>query len=177
MARWKERYGANVTVSVNLSRIDIYDPDLCDRLDGLLEKNGLDHSVFRLEVTESACTENPDDVINVIAGLKERGYAIEMYDFGTGYSSLNLLSSMPVSALKMDRAFIKNLGRDKKDDQMVKVILDIAKALKIPVIAEGVETEEQLKKLKKFGCDYVQGFYFARPLPASDFETGYLIKR
>lgn len=174
IARWKDKYGVTVPVSVNLSRVDIYDPLLESRLDELLEKNGLDRGALSLEVTESAYTENSDEVINVIERLRKNGYEIEMDDFGTGYSSLNLLSSLPVNALKTDREFIKNIGRNEKDDHMIEVILDIAKEINVPVIAEGVETEEQLKLLKKLGCELVQGFYFSRPLPPHEFETAYL---
>ena len=170
IAEWKKKYGVVLPVSVNLSRIDIYDPSLELTLDALLEDSGLDTSALKLEVTESAYTENAEQVIEVIERLRTRGYEIEMDDFGTGYSSLNMLSSMPVNVLKMDRAFVRNIDHDGKDIQMVEMILDIAKKLKMPVIAEGVETETQFKTLKEFGCDVIQGFYFSRPLPADEFE-------
>ena len=174
IARWKREYGVTVPVSVNISRVDIYDPTLRERIDGLLQKNGLDRSAIKLEITESAYTENADEVIEATVALRDAGYEIEMDDFGTCYSSLAMLSSMPLNALKLDRAFVKNIGRDTKDDRMVAVILDIAKTLNIPVIAEGVETTQQLKLLKDLGCEYVQGFYFSRPLPASEFEDTFL---
>jgi EAL domain-containing protein (putative c-di-GMP-specific phosphodiesterase class I) len=97
-----------------------------------------------------------------------------MDDFGTGYSSLNMLSTMPIDVLKMDRVFIKNIGQDDRDIQMIALILDIAKNLKIPVVAEGVETEEQLELLKSLGCEVVQGYYFSRPLHSSEFESEYI---
>jgi EAL domain-containing protein (putative c-di-GMP-specific phosphodiesterase class I) len=97
-----------------------------------------------------------------------------MDDFGTGYSSLNMLSAMPVDVIKMDRAFIRNIERDKKDIQLVALILGIARNLKIPVVAEGVETEGQLRLLKDLGCAVVQGFYFSRPLHPTDFESRYI---
>ncbi|MBO4422638.1 MAG: GGDEF domain-containing protein, partial [Clostridia bacterium] len=174
--RWYKEYGVIIPVSVNLSRVDIFDPALMSRLDVMLESHGLDKKALKLEVTESAYTENSEDVIAVIEDLREKGYEIEMDDFGTGYSSLTLLSDMPINALKLDRAFVKNIGREEKDDHIIKVILDIAKTLKIPVIAEGVETEQQLKFLKDLGCEYVQGFYFSRPLPSYEFEDEYLEK-
>ena len=93
-----------------------------------------------------------------------------MDDFGTGYSSLNMLSSMPVDILKLDRSFIKNMEIDERDIRMVELILDIAKGMKIPVVAEGVETKEQVEFLKKRGCEMVQGYYFSRPLPPDEFE-------
>ena len=93
-----------------------------------------------------------------------------MDDFGSGYSSLNMLSSMPVDILKMDMAFVQNIERNEQDLHLVELILDIAKYLKIPVIAEGVETENQLNLLRNAGCDIVQGYYFSKPLPAREFE-------
>ena len=93
-----------------------------------------------------------------------------MDDFGSGYSSLNLLSSMPVDVLKMDIAFIRNIERNEKDFKLVELVVDIARNLKVPVIAEGVETAGQLKLLRNAGCFLVQGYYFSRPLPAAEFE-------
>ena len=125
-------------------------------------------------MTESAYTENAGQVIQVVESLRKKGYEVEMDDFGTGYSSLNMLSAMPIDVLKMDRAFIRNIEHDEKDIQLVALILDIAKNLKIPVVAEGVETEEQMKLLKELGCALVQGYFFSRPLHASDFEDTFV---
>lgn len=98
------------------------------------------------------------------------GFQVEMDDFGSGYSSLNMLSSLPVDVLKMDIAFIRNIERNAKDFRLVELIIDIARYLKVPVVAEGVETENQLRLLKNAGCDIVQGYYFSRPLAARAFE-------
>ena len=174
IVRWKEKYGVTIPVSVNLSRIDVFDPSLEATLDGILSYNGLDHSALKLEVTESAYTENADQVIRVVENLRAKGYEVEMDDFGTGYSSLNMLSAMPIDVLKMDRAFIRNIDHDEKDVQLVAMILEIAKNLKIPVVAEGVETEGQMKLLKELGCALVQGYLFSRPLRAADFEAAFL---
>ena len=125
-------------------------------------------------MTESAYTENAGQVIQVVESLRKKGYEVEMDDFGTGYSSLSMLSAMPIDVLKMDRAFIRNIEHDEKDIQLVALILDIAKNLKIPVVAEGVETEEQMKLLKELGCALVQGYFFSRPLRASDFEDTFV---
>ena len=119
----------------------------------------------------SAYTENADHLIQVIGDLRQKGYVIEMDDFGSGYSSLNMLSSLPVDVLKMDIAFIRNIERNERDFHLVELILDIARYLKVPVVAEGVETEKQLKLLKEAGCDLVQGYYFSRPLPVDEFEN------
>ncbi|MBQ6960681.1 MAG: EAL domain-containing protein [Clostridia bacterium] len=173
VAAWKEKYGITVPVSVNLSRVDVMDPMLENTLDMLLEENGLACGDLKLEVTESACTENVNQVIDVIERLRKKGYEIEMDDFGSGYSSLNMLSAMPIDVLKMDRVFVSNMESEEKNLQLVQLILGIGRNLKIPVVAEGVETETQLRLLKQLGCALVQGYYFSRPLPAAEFETAF----
>lgn len=174
IAAWREKYGKTVPVSVNLSRIDVFNQKLEETLDGIVEKYGIDRECFHLEITESAYTENTDQITHVIEKLREKGYRIEIDDFGTGYSSLFMLSSVPVDVLKMDSAFVRNIGLEKAEVQLVDVIINIAKKLNIPVTAEGVETEEQLKLLKELGCDTVQGYYFSRPIPAYEFESRFL---
>ena len=173
LAIWKEKYGVTIPISVNLSRVDVFDPNLTETLESILESNKLDHDAFELEVTESAYTEDADQVIQVVEGLRAKGFRFEMDDFGTGYSSLNMLSQMPVDVLKMDSAFARNLEHDEKSNRMVALILDIANNLNVPVIAEGVETDEQLNMLKKLGCQMVQGYYFSKPLPTDEFESKY----
>ena len=174
IARWRLQYGVTLPISVNLSRVDVFDPALEETLDGIIRENGLERDTLRLEVTESAYTENEDQVIAVIERLREKGYEIEMDDFGTGYSSLNMLSAMPVDALKMDRVFVSNIEHSKKDVQLVAMILEIARNLNIPVVAEGVETASQLQRLKKLGCAVVQGFYFSKPLHPAEFEAKFI---
>ena len=174
--RWREQYGVTIPVSVNLSRVDVFDPLLEQTLDDILAKNGLRHDDLKLEVTESAYTENADQVIRVVERLRRKGYQVEMDDFGTGYSSLNMLSDMPIDVLKMDRTFIRNIEQNERDIQLVALILGIAKNLRIPVVAEGVETESQMKLLKQLGCALVQGYYFSKPLHPDEFETTILQK-
>ena len=170
IAEWRDRLGVTLPVSVNLSRVDVFDPDLFGILDGIVAQHGLDRGDLKLEVTESAYTENADHLIRVIGQLREKGYKIEMDDFGSGYSSLNMLSSMPIDVLKMDMAFIRNIERNERDFRLVELIIDIARYLKVPVVAEGVETENQLRLLRNAGCDLVQGYYFSPPLCAAEFE-------
>ena len=176
MVAWRDKYGSVLPVSVNLSRVDVFDPNLTDTLDQLVALHGIKRSDLKLEVTESAYTDNADELIRVIKGLRSKGYEIEMDDFGTGYSSLNMLSSMPVDILKMDIAFIRNIETNEKDLRLMEVIVDIARYLKVPVVAEGVETEGQLNLLRQAGCDLVQGYYFSQPLPADEFEKRILGK-
>jgi EAL domain-containing protein (putative c-di-GMP-specific phosphodiesterase class I) len=171
IAVWKEKYGVTVPVSVNLSRVDMFNPKLEEILDGLVKENGLERHSLKLEVTESAYTDNMEELLAVMARLRNKGYEIEMDDFGSGYSSLGALSSLPVDVLKMDSSFVMNIDNDEKDLRLVELILDIARNLKMPVIAEGVETESQMTLLKNAGCDFVQGYYFSRPLPPEEFEV------
>lgn len=170
VAYWKSIFGKVLPVSVNLSRVDIFDPNLEKTLNGLMRDNNLEYSALKLEVTESAYTENANQVISIIERLRKKGYEIELDDFGTGYSSLSMLSSMPIDILKMDRSFILNMHDSETAVQMVKLILDLAREMKIPVIAEGVEDKIELMMLKEMGCSLVQGYYFSRPLPTAEFE-------
>lgn len=170
IARWRAQFGITIPVSINLSRVDVFDPTLECTLDNILMKNGLDPDKLKLEVTESAYTENADQLIRVVADLHTKGYTIEMDDFGTGYSSLSMFSSMPIDVIKMDRTFVKNIEHNEKDTHLVALILGLAKNMGITVVAEGVETESQMLLLKKLGCELVQGYYFSKPLHPSDFE-------
>lgn len=170
LARWHAKYGVSFPVSLNISRIDIFDPSFENTLVAILSRDGLTPDAFNLEVTETAYTENSNQLIRVVKNLRDKGFKVEMDDFGTGYSSLNMLSEMPIDALKMDYGFVRSIENDSKNTQLVALILDTAKSLNIPAIAEGVETEQQLKLLKKLGCSLVQGYYFYQPLSSDDFE-------
>lgn len=167
---WKDRLGFSVPISVNVSRIDMYDPMLLDTLQGLLEEHQIDPGELLLEITESAYTQESEQIVSTVNKLRALGFHIEMDDFGTGYSSLNMISTLPIDALKLDMQFIRTAFSGKHDTRMLEVIIDIADYLKVPVIAEGVETEVQLRALKAMGCDLVQGYYFSRPVPAHEFE-------
>ena len=167
---WKEKFGFSVPVSVNVSRVDLYDPTLRENLDQILEENGLTAGDILLEITESAYTEEPEQIIRTVSDLRESSFSIEMDDFGTGYSSLNMLSDLPIDALKLDMSFIRRAFKEGKDTRMLEIIIDMAGYLKVPVIAEGVETEEQMQTLKELGCDIVQGYYFSKPVPHDEFE-------
>ena len=168
---WREKFGMTVPLSVNVSRAEVFDPGLEKGLLKLIEDNGLSTKDFKLEITESAYTDDAEQLVAVIQTLREKGFEIEMDDFGSGYSSLNTISSLPIDVLKMDMKFIQNIEENNRDFRLVELILDIARYLKVPVVAEGAETEHQLALLRDAGCDYVQGYYFSRPLPAEEFEN------
>ena len=174
---WREKHSFFFPISMNFSRIDIFDDRLEKTLDELIAKYGVDYSAIRLEVTESAYTENDEEMISVIKRLRDKGFSVEMDDFGTGYSSLSMLSAMPIDAIKLDKSFIDDIDINSRQVQLIELILDIAEDLKIPVIAEGVETETQLKLLQDLGCAYAQGFYFSKPLTAEQFEKSIIIDK
>ena len=167
---WKTRYGRGIPVSVNVSRVDLFDPELKGEIQEILRDNELRSDDFLLEITESAYTDNQNHIIETVSDLHDSGLRIEMDDFGTGYSSLNMLASLPIDALKLDMKFVRNICTSDKDYRLVKMIIDVAKMLNVPVIAEGVETKDQYLLLKQAGCDIIQGYYFSKPLPAEEFE-------
>ena len=169
--KWREKYNRTIPVSVNVSRIDIYDPMLEEKLEELLERHQLSPEEIMLEITESAYADNAQCLIEVVERLRERGFKIEMDDFGSGYSSLNMITTIPIDVLKMDMKFIRNMEKDEKSMKLVELVLDIAKFLKVPVVAEGVETQSQLDKLKERGCDIIQGYFFSKPVPPEEFEV------
>lgn len=168
---WKERMGVSVPVSVNVSRIDMYDPNFVEKMDALVRENGLEYKELLLEVTESAYTEDSSQIVEKVKQLRDKGFRIEMDDFGSGYSSLNMISTLPIDALKLDMQFIRNAFKERKDTRLLEVVIQLAESLEVPTIAEGVETAEQMMTLKNMGCDIVQGYYFSRPLPADEFEV------
>ncbi len=172
---WKETLGFYVPISVNVSRIDMYEPDFIDTLLKIINDNNLSTKDIYLEITESAYTSNSAQMIEIVNKLRALGFSIEMDDFGTGYSSLNMISELPIDVLKLDMLFVKNASK-KNDTKIVEVIIDIAKYLGAPVIAEGVETKTQVDLLKSLGCDIIQGYYFSKPIPAAEFEK-YIIAR
>ncbi len=172
IADWKKCLGVTLNVSVNVSRVDMLSPDLPEVLKGIVDSRGLSPRDLILEITESAYTGNSDHVIAMVRELRgeKYGFRVEMDDFGTGYSSLGMLTNLPIDALKLDMTFVRSAFGETRDLRMIKLILEIADHLQVPVIAEGVETEEQLQSLRSLGCHYVQGYYFSRPVPPKQFE-------
>ena len=167
---WKERLNVSLPVSVNVSRIDLYDPDLIDRFLDIVRNNGLSVEELLLEITESAYTEKSELIVEKVKKLRELGFKIEMDDFGSGYSSLSMLSYMPIDVLKLDMQFIRSAFGERMDTRLIDAMIRLADSFGIPTIAEGVETAEQVLALKRIGCYIIQGYYFSRPLPADEFE-------
>ncbi|MEG2144433.1 MAG: EAL domain-containing protein, partial [Oscillospiraceae bacterium] len=167
---WRDIGYAQIPVSVNVSRVDIYNPHLPDILSGLVCKYQLPPSLLNLEITETAYTENPKQLVSVVEELKKRGFILEMDDFGSGYSSLNMLNDVPVDTLKLDMQFLQCKEGLRRNQDILTFIVHLAQKLNLSVIAEGIETQAELDFLKGIGCQYGQGYYFAKPMPISDFE-------
>ena len=170
--RWKDEFGYSVPVSVNISRVDMLLPLLKDIFKDILKSYSLTENDIILEITEGAYDNDDDQMMNTAQELRGMGMGmrIEMGNFSANYSSIGMLSSMPVDVLKINMDFIhKSLGGN-KDMRMIELIIDIADYLNVPVLAEGVETEEQYIMLKALGCDIVQGYYFSKPVPKEEFD-------
>lgn len=170
LADRRERGLELLPVSVNVSRADIYQANLEKVLIGLTEKYGIDPQYLHLEITESAYAENPNQIISTVAKLRKLGFIVEMDDFGSGYSSLNMLSQMKLDILKLDMKFIQNEMEKPVNQSVIGDIVAMAHRMHLSVVAEGIETGEQMKRLQAVGCDYVQGYYFAKPMPIPEFE-------
>lgn len=170
LRKWLDEGREVHPISVNVSRIDLYDPKLVKHLVDLREKYQLPSQYLELEITESAYTEDPEQIITITRQLREAGFVILMDDFGTGYSSLNMLKDIQIDVLKLDMGFLKSSDYSAKGGNILTAILKMAESLKMQTIAEGVETKEQVEFLKGIGCKYVQGFYYSKPLPVEDFE-------
>ena len=159
-----------VPISVNLSRLNFYSLDLPDFLATLLEKYELEPWMLKLEVTESAYTDNQLQLLDMISTFKSLGFSVLMDDFGSGYSSLNMLKDMPLDTLKVDMAFIRELEKSKRVAVILKFIVELAEELGMSVVVEGVETKPQADYVASLGEVAIQGYYFSRPLPISDYE-------
>ena len=168
--KWREKGYPLLPVSVNVSRADVYQLHLESTLLGLTQKYGVDPSYLHLEITESAYAENPIQIISTMEQLRKLGFIIEMDDFGSGYSSLNMLSQMKMDILKLDMKFVQNEIEKPANQSILNDIISMAHRMYLSVVAEGVETSNQMKCLQAFGCDYVQGYFFAKPMPAMEFE-------
>lgn len=174
---WREQRpnGPPLVMSVNLSARQFGHPDLVRDVAHTLGETGLDPGCLVLEITESAVMEDARSTIDTLKELKSLGVSLAIDDFGTGYSSLSYLRRFPVDYLKIDRSFVDGLGEHPEDTVLVSGIVDLANALGLKVVAEGVETEEQLALLRKMGCDLAQGYRFARPLPGE--RAGTLLRK
>jgi diguanylate cyclase (GGDEF)-like protein len=171
-AEWRD-LGYPMSVAVNLSARGLRDRDLPAAVIDLLRRHGLDAGALRLEITESTIMADPARALPVLERLSEMGVALSVDDFGTGYSSLAYLKRLPVDELKIDRSFVSNLVTDRNDAVIVRSTIELARALGLQTVAEGVETTKTWSDLNQLGCDFAQGYLLSRPLPAEEL-TGRL---
>jgi diguanylate cyclase (GGDEF)-like protein/PAS domain S-box-containing protein len=169
--KWHQQGFQGLTVSVNLSSRQFQQTDLVSQVTQALAETGLEADKLDLEITESNAMQNAEHSINTLWGLKKQGVRISMDDFGTGYSSLNYLKRFPIDRIKLDQSFVRDLPGDKDDAAIAMAVIAMGRSLELVVIAEGVETEEQLAFLKGHECDQLQGFLLSRPLSGEAFET------
>ena len=172
MVKWHEQSPSNknLMVSVNLSGKHFAQADMVEQIQKILDETKLPPSRLKLEITESAVMENAESAIRMLKQLREIGIQISIDDFGTGYSSLSYLHRFPINTLKVDRSFVSTMEEGSENGEIVRTIIALAKALKLSVIAEGIESIHQLHQLRVLGCEYGQGFLFSRPVPAAEAD-------
>lgn len=168
--QWQNAGLTNICVAVNLSAIQFKINNLVQTIEDSLKKTKLHPEYFEVEITERAIMDNTESNIDTLYNIKNLGVKISIDDFGTGYSSLSYIKRFPIDTIKIDKSFIDNLTQDANNATIAKTIINMAHSLNMTALAEGVETEEQLKYLKSHGCDAFQGYYFSKPLPAEDIE-------
>lgn len=169
LTEWQKKGLPQVTISINVSRRDFETPNLADKIIALVDKYELNHSLLQIELTESSFSDNPEYIKETISKLHNNGFSIALDDFGTGYSSMLALSSLDLDVMKLDMSLIQNdvPGSDKN---ILEFSMQLAKMMKLDTVAEGVETIEQVKRVKDLGGKYIQGYYYSKPLPKDDFE-------
>jgi len=165
----KQRTGTVIPVSVNVSRLHFYATDMLDFLLGLLRTYALEPEMLRLEIDESAYTDNPHQMARCVRELREHGFIVLLDDFGSGYSSLNMLKDLPVDGIKLDCSFVREVGQSARAGTIMEAIVAMVKKLAMGIVVEGVETKDQLEYLASIGCEDMQGYYFSRPLPEKEF--------
>ncbi|NVD73351.1 EAL domain-containing protein [Duganella sp. BJB1802] len=172
LRQWHDEPGmAHLVMAVNVSAAQFHQRDFCEQVRAALERHGVDPALLKLELTEGMLLENIEETINIMQQLRHLGVRFSLDDFGTGYSSLQYLKRLPLSQLKIDRSFVRDLASDSSDQAIVLTIIAISRSLGLDVIAEGVETAEQAALLEQSGCHRYQGYLYGRPLPADQFRV------
>jgi diguanylate cyclase (GGDEF)-like protein len=165
-AEWQWEFGFNLGINVNLSALQLQSAEMVATVERALADSGLSPEYLKLEITESMMMENLEEHLTKLNQLRDMGVKIAVDDFGTGYSSMAYLSRLPLTTLKIDRSFVNRIGASKEDDAIVRSIVGLAKALNLSVTSEGIETESQLQRLQSLECEYGQGYFFSKPIPA-----------
>jgi EAL domain-containing protein (putative c-di-GMP-specific phosphodiesterase class I) len=171
LERIRKKITSQLTVSVNLSPQEFKQPDIVEMILTVLERYSLPPKALEVEITETTMMTDLQATVKKLNILKDEGISIAIDDFGTGYSSLYYLKNLPISTLKIDKSFIDDIAKDTSDAKIVETIILMAKNLEIEVVAEGVETKEQLELLTEFDCELIQGYYYAKPMHLTDLLT------
>lgn len=169
--KWHDQGFEGLRMAVNISVQQLNNPGFTKLVDNILKKTGLVAKYLELEITENTVSNNEDEIIKIMSELKALGLSISIDDFGTEYSSLYRLKSLPIDRIKMDIEFVRGIEGDEKDRAIAKVIINLAKTMGLSIVAEGVETQQQLNFLSQRMCDEVQGYYYYKPLPADEIEV------
>jgi diguanylate cyclase len=167
---WQRRFGADFTMSINLSAVQLNQQDVAALFTNAVRSLGIRPDTLKVEITESVLAQNSDRVLGALRELHAAGIGLALDDFGTGYSSLTYLQQFPLDSVKIDTSFVKEIGRRRRDDAIVKGIVQLSHSLGLTVVAEGVETDEQLAFLRAVGCDLAQGYRVSPALPPHEFE-------
>ena len=177
LSQWQQHESmSHLKLSVNISMKEFMEDGFVRQVHQTIEASGVDSASLELEITESIGHSNPEELIEKLHLLRLADLKLAMDDFGTGYSSLSYLKKLPLDVLKIDQSFVRDLGVDISDESIVQAIIKVGETLGLEVIAEGVESEEQFKLLKQYGCRKFQGYYFGRPVPAEEFEQEFLFE-
>jgi EAL domain-containing protein (putative c-di-GMP-specific phosphodiesterase class I) len=171
---WNRSGAMPVRVSVNISARQFNEPDFIDKVDRILQETGIDPKHLEMEITESVIMGNVEEAIMTLIDLKVRGINLAIDDFGTGYSSLSYLQKFPITHLKIDRSFVTDVCSNDQSAEIASSIIALAQNMHLKVIAEGVETKEQMQFFREKGCDEAQGYLFSRPVPPEELEESFL---
>lgn len=169
LSTWRSNNRPLIPISVNISRVDIDNPDLVDNIVKIVDKYQLPHNLIKVEITESAF--NMNESLIILQNLQNNGFVVMMDDFGSGYSNLNMFKNMPIDIVKIDMIFMKDIERSDKGVIIVTSVVNMAKLLGLKIVVEGVETDGQYNLIRKLGCDMIQGYYFAKPMPIDEFNN------
>jgi len=177
MKEWQDRGAGPLRLAVNLSARQFQQHDLVEMVRGILDETGLNPASLELEITETTAMQHAENTVEVLRALRDIGVGISIDDFGMGYSSLNYLRRFPITAVKIDRAFVNDLTSSDNGGAIVTAVIGMARSLRLRVVAEGVETAEQFAILRSRDCDEAQGYYFSRPVSAEDISRMLIERR
>jgi EAL domain-containing protein (putative c-di-GMP-specific phosphodiesterase class I) len=168
---WQDELQTPGRIAINLSLKQLAQPNFPRRIKSILDQHHIDPSCLELEITESTLMHDTDHTVALLRQLHELGLTLSIDDFGTGYSSLSALQKFPISTLKIDKSFVHDMRASKDGAKIISAIIDLAHSMDMDVIAEGVESELQLRQLKTLECDHVQGLLFGKPMDADSYVT------